>query len=169
MGLRPASPGNILRFRALCVYSCGFDTRCSPICGRRTQACCRIGLPMFRSLVIEWHDDPTVWSISDEYMLGSALLVWPVQNSAGVRDVYLPAGRWVDFWSGRTLSGPAQLRGVKSPLSRLPLYTRCNSTIQFAEPVQCTDHFESARRFSITFDDSFKGFDQSELKANIQI
>jgi alpha-glucosidase (family GH31 glycosyl hydrolase) len=29
---------------------------------------------MFRSLVIEWPDDPVAWSTSDEYMLGSAFL-----------------------------------------------------------------------------------------------
>jgi alpha-D-xyloside xylohydrolase len=133
------------------------------------QAGCTSGLPMFRSLVIEWPDDPAVWSIPDQYMLGSVLLVCPVLNSSGIRDVYLPEGKWVDFWSGQTLSGPLRLRGVKSPLSRLPLCVRFNANIEFAEPVQCTDQFEGARRFSITFDDRFKGFDQSELKALINI
>jgi len=140
-----------------------------PYLWAEAKACCTSGLPMFRSLVIEWPDDPAVWSISDQYMLGSALLVCPVLNSSGVRDVYLPEGKWVDFWSGRTLSGPVRLRSLRSSLSRLPLYVRFNASIEFAEPVQCTDQFEGARKFSIRFDDRFKGFDQSELKAMINI
>jgi alpha-D-xyloside xylohydrolase len=133
------------------------------------QACCKSGWPMFRSLVMEWPDDPTVWGISDEYMLGSAFLVCPVLNAAGVRDVYLPEGKWVDFWSGQVLAGPVRLKGVKSPLSRLPLYVRYNAPVEFAEPVQCTDQLAGARKFSIVFDNRYQGFDQSELKALINI
>jgi alpha-D-xyloside xylohydrolase len=133
------------------------------------QACCQTGMPMFRSLVIEWFADPAVWSISDQYMLGSAFLVCPILNSAGVRDVYLPEGEWVDFWSGQILTGPMHLKSVKSPSSRLPLYVRFKAAIEFAEPVQCTDQFAGSRKFSIVFNEHYEGFDKSQLKALINI
>jgi alpha-D-xyloside xylohydrolase len=137
----------------------------------RTQAqlCCRSGYPMFRSLVIEWPDDATAWGISDEYMLGDSFLVCPVLDGLGTRDVYLPEAKWVDFWSGQIVTGPERLKEVKSPLSRLPLYVRYGAQVEFAEPVQYTDLLPKARRFSILFDDSYPGFDKSQLKSVVNL
>jgi alpha-D-xyloside xylohydrolase len=131
----------------------------------QAEQCCRSGYPMFRSLVIEWPDDATVWGVSDQYMLGDTFLVCPVLNPSGERDVYLPAAKWVDFWNGSVITGPQQLKQVKSPLSRLPLYVRYGARVEFAEPVQYTDLLPKARRFSILFDDSYRGFNKSELKS----
>jgi alpha-D-xyloside xylohydrolase len=135
----------------------------------QAEECCRSGYPMFRSLVIEWPDDATVWGLSDEYMLGGAFLVCPVLNSSGERDVYLPAAKWVDFWNGGIIAGPQQLKQVKSPLSRLPLYVRNGARVEFAEPVQYSDLLPKARRFSILFDEGYRGFDKSELKSVINL
>ena len=135
----------------------------------QSEECCKSGYPMFRSLIIEWPDDPLAWEISDQHMLGESFLVCPVLHSSGIRDVYLPEGKWVDFWSGQVVSGPTRLKGVKSPLSRLPLYVRYGAKIEFAEPVQYTDLLPKARRFSILFDDSYPGFDKSELKSWVNL
>jgi alpha-D-xyloside xylohydrolase len=135
----------------------------------QAEQCCRSGYPMFRSLVIEWPDDATVWGISDQYMLGESFLVCPVLDASGTRDVYLPEAKWVDFWSGRVVTGPERLKEVKSPLSRLPLYVRYGARIEFAQPVQYTDLLVKAQRFSIVFDDSYPGFDKSELKSLINL
>jgi alpha-D-xyloside xylohydrolase len=135
----------------------------------QAQRCCQSGFPMFRSLVFDWPDDSAVWGISDQHMLGESVLVCPVLNSSGIRDVYLPEAKWVDFWSGQVVSGPARLKGVKSPLSRLPLYVRYGAKIEFAEPVQYTDLLAQARKFSILFDDSYPGFDKSELKSLVNL
>lgn len=135
----------------------------------QAEQCCRSGYPMFRSLVIEWPDDATVWAVSDEYMLGDSFLVCPVLGSSDERDVYLPEAKWVDFWSGRVVTGPERLTDVKSPLSRLPLYVRYGARIEFAQPVQYTDLLVKAQRFSILFDDSYRGFDKSELKSVVNL
>src|SRR5690606_25916139 len=119
------------------------------------------GLPMLRSLVLEWTDDPAVWSIADQYLFGDDLLVCPVLNDSGERNVYLPEGRWVDFWSGEVLNAPLHLRGVRSPLSRLPLYARYGAEITFAEPVPNTRHLAEAERVTIRFDENYSGFDNS--------
>jgi alpha-D-xyloside xylohydrolase len=135
----------------------------------QAEECCRSGYPMFRSLVIEWPDDATVWVVSDEYMLGDAFLVCPVLSPSGERDVYLPTAKWVDFWNGGVITGPQQLKQVKSPLSRLPLYVRYGARVEFAEPVQYTDQLRKARRFSILFDNSYSGFDKSEIKSEVNL
>jgi alpha-D-xyloside xylohydrolase len=135
----------------------------------QAQACCRGGLPVFRSLVFDWPADPAVWSLADEYLFGDAFLVCPVLDASGVRSVYLPEGRWVDFWSGQTLTGPLHLQGVKSPLARLPLYVRYDSEITFAEPVENTRLLPEARRVTIRFDEIYRGFESSLLKEWINL
>jgi alpha-D-xyloside xylohydrolase len=107
--------------------------------------------------------------VSDEYLFGDAFLVCPVFNEAGIRNIYLPAGKWVDFWSGEIVHGPVYLKEIKSPLSRMPLFVRHNSIIEFAEPVQYTDQLKDAQLFSVRFDDSYQGFDHSRLKELINI
>jgi alpha-glucosidase (family GH31 glycosyl hydrolase) len=92
-----------------------------------------------------------------------------VLDASGTRDVYLPEAKWVDFWSGRVVTGPDRLKEVKSPLSRLPLYVRYGARVEFAEPVQYTDLLAKARRFSIVFDDGYPGFDKSELKSVVDL
>jgi alpha-D-xyloside xylohydrolase len=135
----------------------------------QAELCCRSGYPMFRSMAFEWPGDSAVWGISDQYLLGESFLVCPVLDASGIRDVYLPEAKWVDFWSGQVLVGPQWLKAVKSPLARLPLFVRYGAKIEFAEPVQYTDLLPRARRFSILFDDSYPGFDKSELKSMVNL
>jgi alpha-glucosidase (family GH31 glycosyl hydrolase) len=41
---------------------------------------------------------------------------------------YLPAGRWLDWWSGAVLTGPQALRR-EVPLREMPLYLREDSLL----------------------------------------
>jgi len=136
---------------------------------KESRACCESGLPMLRSLVVDWTHDPAVWSISNQYMFGNAFMVCPIFNSSNERPVYLPRERWVDFWTGQVHDGPVLLDRVKAPLSRLPLYVRYGSIVEFAEPVQCTDELDGARRFRIAFDRTYNGFDDSELAQYLEL
>lgn len=64
------------------------------------------GLPMLRSLFLEFPQDPGSWRVDDEYLLGSSLLVAPLmEEGSGKRDVYLPPGRWTDYQTGTVYQG----------------------------------------------------------------
>lgn len=134
-----------------------------------SEKSCAGGLPVLRALVLDWPDDPTAWVVSDQYLFGDAFLVCPVMTPSGTRDVYLPEGAWVDFWTGALLEGPRWLRGVESPLSTLPLYVRHGARVEFAEPVCCTDQLPEARRFTIAFDEEYAGFGASELARHVHL
>lgn len=63
------------------------------------------GLPPVRALVLDYTDDPAVRDIDDEYMLGEDLLVAPIAAGHGdTRTVYLPAGRWADYFTGEEVA-----------------------------------------------------------------
>ncbi len=88
----------------------------------------RTGLPVIRALALAFPEDPGGYREDLEYMLGPSLLVAPVYDDSDQRHVYLPPGEWVDYWSNRRYSGPAQLR-VDAPLDTLPLFVRAGAIL----------------------------------------
>jgi alpha-D-xyloside xylohydrolase len=65
------------------------------------------GLPMLRTLFLEFPNDQTSWFIEDQYMFGSDLLVAPLMEEGDSRKVYLPPGSWIDYQTGKVYSGAA--------------------------------------------------------------
>ena len=63
------------------------------------------GFPMARPLFFEYPNDPGSWTIDDQYMFGSDLLVAPMFTSSDRRKVYLPPGIWIDYQNGRVYEG----------------------------------------------------------------
>ena len=81
------------------------------------------GVPMWRPLLWEFPDDRATWNLDDEFLLGNDLLVAPILAEFGERNVYLPAGEWVDVWTKTKHTGPKSLT-VHPALSELPVYAR---------------------------------------------
>jgi alpha-D-xyloside xylohydrolase len=92
------------------------------------QESARTGLPMMRSLLLMHQDDPDARAAETEYEFGPDLLVAPVLSPVTQRAVYLPDGDWIDYWSGKPLSG-RQTITVDAPLDRLPLYVRSGAIL----------------------------------------
>jgi alpha-D-xyloside xylohydrolase len=83
----------------------------------------RTGLPMMRALVLMHQDDRAAREAVDEYYFGPDLLAAPVLSPVTQRTVYLPEGRWVDYWNGRCIDG-RQTIVADAPLNRIPLFVR---------------------------------------------
>lgn len=60
---------------------------------------------MVRALLVEFPDDPGAWLVEDEYMFGSQMLVAPLLETGKSRMCYLPAGKWIDYQSGKVYEG----------------------------------------------------------------
>jgi len=81
-----------------------------------------------RAMVLEFQDDPSTHNLQDQYMFGDAFLVAPVCTIENKRNVYLPAGTWYEYETGKEYNGPTTLR-VEPSLGVLPLYVRENSIV----------------------------------------
>ncbi len=83
--------------------------------------------PLMRALCFEWPADPQIWDVPYQYLLGDALLVAPVvEPGATDWEVYLPAGRWVDLWTGAAVEGGRRVtRAV--PLEIIPVFRRADA------------------------------------------
>ena len=57
------------------------------------------GKPPVRALVADYTDDKETYHIDDEYIFCDTLLVAPLTAESDERQVYLPRGEWVDFYT----------------------------------------------------------------------
>jgi len=105
------------------------------------------GLPLMRPLVLEFQDDPTAATIGDQYLLGTTLMIAPVLTKDPSRRVYIPPGRWWDFWSGTQYEGPSW-HVFAVPLDTAPIFVRNNTVLPLGPPVMHAD----ARPDPLTFD-----------------
>ena len=94
------------------------------------------GYTIMRPLVFDFQNDTMVYGIKDQFMFGPALLVNPVTTmGATSRSVYLPAGTWYDFWTGKTTTGGG-MSTASAPLSQIPLYVRAGSIVPMGPMIQ---------------------------------
>lgn len=119
------------------------------------------GNPMIRALLMQHPDDVTAWHIDDEYYFGSEFLCCPVMNSQNRRDIYLPEGEWVNFFTGiRIDAGCGRwLKNVEVPLDEMPVFVRPGARIPiYDDEVECTDQMDLSRARILTVDADFHGF-----------
>jgi alpha-D-xyloside xylohydrolase len=71
---------------------------------------------------------------SDTYLLGRNLLVAPViERGATSRELTLPPGTWLDWWTGEVLDGDSEIT-VAAPLGSLPLFLRAGGIVPMLRP-----------------------------------
>ncbi|MCR4586869.1 MAG: alpha-xylosidase [Lachnospiraceae bacterium] len=88
------------------------------------------GLPMMRSMILEYEKDLNCKYLDKQYMLGDRLLVAPIFNDRSKAQFYLPAGVWTDFLTGEEVIS-ADGKWVEETCGYLdiPLMVRENSII----------------------------------------
>jgi alpha-D-xyloside xylohydrolase len=95
------------------------------------------GYTPMRALVMDFREDVNAQNLGDQFMYGPAFLVNPVtEPGASERRIYVPQGKWYDFWTGAPISG-ARFTNVAAPLDRMPLLVRAGSIL----PMGPTEEF----------------------------
>ena len=117
------------------------------------------GYPLLQALILHHPEDKLCWHVDDEYYFGNDFLVAPVMNSENRRDIYLPEGKWVNFFTGERLEGACWLKDVYVPLEEMPVYVRANAVIPiYPEDVDCTDEMDLSKSMALRIDNDYKGF-----------
>ena len=75
--------------------------------------CSETGVPMIRPMPLEFQNESECLDLSNQYMLGDYILL-----SAFTKDVYLPKGQWIDFWTGSLYDGGQWINNYVPPKGR---------------------------------------------------
>ena len=96
------------------------------------------GLPIVRALWLHYPGDAVASARGDQYLWGRDMLVAPItEKGATSRRVYLPAGRWHDFWTEETHNGGREITRAVD-LATLPLFVRAGAILPLGPVKQYT-------------------------------
>ncbi|KAJ3240813.1 hypothetical protein HDU81_002666 [Chytriomyces hyalinus] len=91
------------------------------------------GVGPVRPLVLEFQNDPVTWTnaVAYEFLFGTQFLVSPVYvaGATSQKNIYLPAGTWIDYWNKTEYVGQTTILSYYAPLSVLPLFVKAGSII----------------------------------------
>ncbi len=128
-------------------------TQLFPYVWQAAQQYQQTGLPIMRDLALAYPDSPAAWgegadaaAARFEFMFGPDLLVAPVVDmGARARDVWLPPGKWVNFWDAFTFDqqsgeyrpnpgGQQVVDGnrvvhVDAPIDNIPIFVRAGTCL----------------------------------------
>ncbi len=93
------------------------------------QQAAETGLPVVRHPFIHYPDDPEVYGLRYQFMVGTEFMVAPVlDRGAESVEVYLPAGRWVHLWTGEVYgsggTGTGVYETVEAPVGEPAVFYR---------------------------------------------
>lgn len=108
--------------------------------GRRTYD---TGVAFLRPLYYDSPDAPEAYTAKGEYLFGQNMLVAPVVQPVDAADglatehIWLPPGDWVEWTSGKHLSGPISLDRSYA-IDQLPVFLKAGSIVPMQPPMQYT-------------------------------
>lgn len=109
----------------------------------------RIGVPMMRSMVLEFEKDPVCQYLDRQYMLGEKLLVAPIFNDKGEAYYYLPEGIWTNYLTGEIAEGGVWRKEHHDYMS-IPLWVRENTILSTNSTLtHAADSFAEGLEFKV--------------------
>lgn len=96
------------------------------------------GVGLVRPLLFDWPGDTNVREDVDAWMFGDYLLVSPVVDQGQpTKDIYLPAGHWFDYASGKAYAGGQKIHYAldAKTWTDIPLFVRDGAIVPMQAPM----------------------------------
>lgn len=129
----------------------------------------RTGLPILRGMPLMFPDDAASDGLIHQYMFGEFML-----TAAFTKNIHLPAGNWIDLWTGKKYSGPVDLeltppKGRGGPLfvkegAIIPQYQEMDYVGQHPFNDVVLDIYPGADSSFMMYEDDGISFDYKEGK-----
>ena len=107
------------------LFFARLHTRLFPYIYTYAKQASETGLPIIRPLVLLNQTDANTFSLQHTYLFGNEFLVAPmITPNANARQVYLPAGNWIDFWTNQRHAGGQNINWTNNRQAQMPLFVR---------------------------------------------
>lgn len=129
------------------------------------------GKPMIRAMFLDYPNDYTLGTATEyQFMYGPSFLVAPIYKDTkadkegnDIRNgIYLPEGRWIDYYNGDVYEGGRIINNYDAPLWKLPVFVKADAIIPMANPnnnpSQIRDNYRAYEIYSTA--DGTNGFSQ---------
>ncbi|MBD8069541.1 glycoside hydrolase family 31 protein [Bacillus sp. PS06] len=102
----------------------------------------KTGVPVMRPLLMEYPDDQHTVNLSDQFLIGSNVIVAPITApSTFHRVVYLPEGNWINYWTSERIAGSQHIL-VEADINTLPIFVKEGSILAHGSVKQSTEKAE---------------------------
>jgi alpha-glucosidase len=101
------------------------------------------GVAFLRPLYYDWPENPGAYTSKGEYLFGDQMLVapvvTPVDKVTGLASekVWLPAGEWIEWPTGKHLAGPASF-DRSFAIDQTPVYLKAGAIVPMQPPMRYT-------------------------------
>jgi len=104
------------------------------------------GMPLCRALPLAFPSDTNVLQNGNQFMFGSNIMVSPIVTQGALsQPTYLPAGTWIDLWSGQVLTGPVTTNWT-AQIGQIPAFYRDNSITALGPYVESSQFDDGSQR-----------------------
>lgn len=136
------------------------------------------GAPMIRPIVMLDQEDHETQHRMEEFMFGEKILICPIASpNVDGRHMYLPRGKWFNFWTDEVLHGGHELF-VHAPLDKIPMFIKEGSVVPHYPKMQYVGekiideltlhiYYSKPQNISYIFEDEGDGYGYKNKEYNI--
>ena len=98
---------------------------------------------MIRAMFLDYANDYTLGTKTEyQFMFGPHFLVAPIYKDTKMdkegndvrNEIYLPEGKWVDYYNGDVYEGGRIINNYEAPLWKLPVFVKADAIIPMTNP-----------------------------------
>jgi len=137
------------------------------------------GSPILKSLVLYDQEDTATHYRSDEFVYGEQILVCPIlEPNAKGRRMYVPKGKWYNFWTDEIIEGGKEV-WVDADLDSMPMFIKEGALIpkypvqQYVgekkfDEITLDIYYKEGKESSKLYDDAHDGFDYKKGRFSLR-
>ncbi|WP_291871229.1 glycoside hydrolase family 31 protein [Maribacter sp.] len=136
-------------------------------------------IPMLKSLAYFDQEDVQTHFRTDEFIFGEHILVCPIQEpNAKGRRMYIPRGKWYNFWNGEVVDGGME-KWVAADIDSMPLFIKEGAIIpkypiqQYVGEKEITElildvYYKNGTETSTVYEDAQEGYDYAKGRYSLR-
>ena len=137
------------------------------------------GTPILKSLVLYDQEDHGTHYRSDEFIFGEQILACPIQEpNAKGRRMYIPRGKWYNFWTDEVVEGGKEM-WVDADIDSMPIFIKEGAVIpkypvqQYVgektfDEITLDVYYKEGKEVSKLYDDAHDGYDYKKGRFSLR-